>query len=179
MPTVRQSRSATFTYGFFEVFAYDASLADTEAVSDHIEQAIEEGVETRRSVGLAGGAAVLFMPEQYSNDVALAVVEYDAEPPLELGEADVCVEFDLDLPTGRLALEEPANEPVPVVTVSPGRYRLRWHGMGFGGLAAWRSAAEEDDGAEPDNPDHYRLELWPAVQPAPPFQHRGRPDTGT
>lgn len=179
MPSVKQRRSATFTYGFFEVFAYDASHADSEAVSADIEQAIEEGGDAERSAGLAGNAAVLFMPEQYSNDVALAVVEYDGEPPLDLDGVDVCVEFDLDLPSGRLVLEEPANEPVPVVDVTPGRYRLRWHGLGFDGLAAWRAVVEEDEDAEPANPDHYRLDLWPSSQPAPPVQHRGGPDTGT
>ncbi|MDP1846160.1 MAG: hypothetical protein Q8K79_00085 [Solirubrobacteraceae bacterium] len=178
MANVRQRRTATFTYGFFEVFAYDSSRAGTEAAGDDIQHAIEEGTRSRRSVGLAGDAAVLFMPEQYSGEVELEVVEYDAEPPLTLDEVDVCVEFDLNLPSGEIVLEEPANDPVPIANVTAGRYRLRWHGLGFDGLEARRSAAEDDEDA-PRNPDHYRLELWQTSQSAPPRQHRGGPNTGT
>jgi hypothetical protein len=111
-------------------------------------------------------------------DVHLQVVEYDAEPPLALDEVDVRVEFDLNLSSGAIVLEEPASDPVPIAIVTPGRYRLRWHGLGFDGLEAWRSAAEDDEDAS-RNPDHYRLELWQTSQSAPPRQHRGRPNTGT
>jgi hypothetical protein len=179
MANVVERWSDTFTYGFSEVFVYDASLAGTEAVTADIQQAIKEGLRAERSVGLAGNAAVLFMPEQYSNEVALEVVGYDAEPPLALDEVDVCVEFDLELRSGRLVFQEPANEALPVVDATPGRYRLRWYGMGFDGLPAWAEALEEDEDAHLPNPDHYRLELWAASEPAPPLQHRGGPGTGT
>lgn len=128
--------------------------------------------------GVGKIAVAIFMPERYSNDVSLEILEYDARPPLLPGDdIDTCVEFDLDLPSGKLGLEEPANEPVLVGEVAAGRYRLRWLGLGFDGLPAWRAAADLNEGeTQLSNPDHERLELWPVTTAALPVEHRRHPE---
>lgn len=171
----RRHPDATFTCDFGEVFAYDESHAESPDLADDIDHAIADGVASGRGCGTAGDVVVLFFPEKDSLDVTSRVVVHDAEPPLDLTDADVCVDFDLRLPTGRLAFEAPTNERVLIASVQAGRYRVRWSGTGFAELQASRA----DSGPAARNPDRYRLDLWPSLRPQPAVAHRTSPFLGT
>jgi hypothetical protein len=91
------------------------------------------------------------------NRVAVAVETAGAEPPLDLGAWDHVAECDLDLPSGRVAVDQCVGtvdgSVVARLSVPPGAYRVR---VCLGGIRDW---ADVPDGE--DAPERYQVLLWP------------------
>lgn len=87
------------------------------------------------------------------NLVGVAVEAASAEPPLDLGVWDHVAECDLELPSGRLAVDQCVGTVAARLSVPPGSYRVR---VCLGGIRDW---ADTPDGE--DAPERYQVSLWP------------------
>ena len=102
------------------------------------------------------------MPRQENFSAKLELRITRSSPPV-IETADHVVEFDLSS-TGRIRLEGSGGSGEVEVEVPGGHYRARLSGFDSD-AAAGRSYDESGDPA-----DHYRLELWPASERAPPTE---------
>jgi hypothetical protein len=87
------------------------------------------------------------------NLVAVAVEPVGAEPPLDLEAWDHVAECDLELPSGRFAVDRGVGTVAARLPVPPGTYRVR---VCLGGIRDW---ADVPDGE--DAPERYQVSLWP------------------
>ena len=121
-----------------------------------------EEIDYTRWIGQDGGRSVTFIApgaELFgSSDAPLRVELHDEEPSLE-ADAETVADFDLDVPTGRLALQASGGGELHVLDVPAGLWRARW--SGFGERAAVEMAYPHDVFTGSDHPDHYLLQLWP------------------
>ncbi len=92
---------------------------------------------------------VTFQP----NRVAVAVEAVDDEPPLDLSAWDHVAECDLELPSGRLAVDQCASGVAARLSVTPGSYRVR---VCLGDIRGWEDVPEGEDA-----PERYQVSLWP------------------
>ena len=153
-------------YDYHQLYLYDAARelsADGNDYLDALDAATREGL----TVGVASGIVDVLMPRQ-ENFAARLELGITQEPPPAIEDADHVVEFDL-ASSGRIRLEGSGGSGEVDIDVSPGRYRARLSGFDFERAAAW----SYDDTGHPA--DHYRLELWPVGESAPPAELRRWP----
>ena len=159
-----QSRTLTFAYDYNQLYLYDA---DRERPSDGNEylEPLGDANENGRSVGAASGVVDVLMPRLENFAASMELHVCSEAPPLR-DALDHVVEFDLALPSGRLALEGSGGSGVLETRVPSGTYRARLSGTDFAAATEW----QYDDPADP--PDRYWLELWPTDTAAPPAELR-------
>jgi hypothetical protein len=87
------------------------------------------------------------------NMVAVAVEAAAAEPSLDLEAWDHVAECDLELPSGRLAVDRCVGPVAARLCLPPGPYRVR---VCLGGLRDW---ADVPGGK--DAPERYQVSVWP------------------
>ena len=92
-----------------------------------------------------------------------AMAQRRGAPPADADSWDHVIEFDLDLPSGRLALLGPPEGAGAGIPVPSGLYRARFAGKQFQEAYDWESETAHQ-------PDAYRLQLWPREQPQPPAE---------
>jgi hypothetical protein len=121
-----------------------------EEVGPRIPEEVTDGELTSRVVVRPHLVVVVsFQP----NRVAVAVEVLDEEPPLDLGAWDHVAECDLELPSGRFAVDQCVGTVAARLSVPPGLYRVR---VCLGGIRDW---ADVPDGE--DAPERYQVALWP------------------
>jgi hypothetical protein len=156
-----------FAYDYNQLYLYDAARewsADDDAYLDALDAAKEAGL----SVGARSEIVDVLMPRQDNFRALMEVRLSDDEPPLR-DDADHIVEFDLPLPSGRLALEGSGGSGTQEITIRPGKYRARVTGTNFEAAAAWNY----DDAGNPS--DRYVLEMWPTTDERSPIELRRWP----
>lgn len=136
------------------LFAYDESYDWSSTEIDEIDFTRWIGQDSSRAVTFVAPGAELFG----SSDAPLRVELHDGEPPVE-GEAETVADFDLDVPSGRLALQASGGGELTVIDVPAGSWRARW--SGFGERAAVERAGPDGLLTASDRPDRYVLQLWP------------------
>ena len=143
-----------------QIYIYDPAtqLPDQDVTEgdDPLQRAMEDGYESRRFVGYAGGLIDVTTPSQY-NWKALMRIEVSQAPPESDAESwDHVVELPLPVPSGTLAFQA-SGGAAPVETHIPtGNYRARFSGRGY------IAGAGEIEGHET-----YRLQLWPSEETEP------------
>lgn len=127
--------------------------------------ALADGTDSERFVGVAGGIIDLMTPGQWNWETPMLIEVWEAEPPATDGDWDHEVDVDLDIPDGTLVFEASGGTGEVTTEVPAGRYRARVSGRGFTTLGA--------GGAEGD--DSYRLRLWPRSTDGEPELRRSWP----
>jgi hypothetical protein len=143
---VRQELSFAYDYG--QVYLYDAAAAE----SVDFLAALDDSVRTGLSIGVAGVLADLLMPLQWNFSAPLLLETCGGEPQLDLDDWEHTVEFELQVPSGRLKVDASGGTGQLEIEVPPAVYRARWAGRGFpppGDYVPGESSV-----------DQYRLQLW-------------------
>jgi hypothetical protein len=157
--------SFEFAYDYNQLYLYDAARSMD---GDEYLDALDAMTESRSTVGARSGLVDVLMPRQENFAATIEVRLVNEQPAVRDG-ADHVVEFDLQLPSGRLALEGSGGSGMEEVELPPGRYRARLTGEHFDTAVAWRY---EDRG----NPsDRYTLELWQMKNEQAPVELRRWP----
>jgi hypothetical protein len=139
-----------------QIYLYDAG-AGIDFPSNVVLDALNEALQSRRYVGVAGGVIDLLSPVQFNVNAPMRLELWAGEPSDDHANWDHVVDIDMDAPTGQLRFEASGGwEPI-AAQVPPGLYRARLAGRGYnysnpqgGGL------------------DGYRLQLWPRTTDADP-----------
>jgi hypothetical protein len=118
--------------------------AGTEAPVDWTNEDVDRHMKTAESV-------VVVCPV-VEDTVPVEIEVHENEPPYDADEWDHIVESSLQLPSGRLVIEEWPNRAVARFAVTSGCYRVRAF---FGNL---RSALSDEEPSQ----DFYKVVLWPA-----------------
>jgi hypothetical protein len=166
---IRSRTEQTFSWWHQGVFLYDRAYEWSEDAREYIEAASGEWLGQSVSGGVtyvSPGGAVFG-----SDDAPLTVEVHDTAPPPPAEDAESVGEFDLELPSGELVMEESGGGSTDDVLVLPkGEWRARWSGFG-------EAAAEALDGMEAgdgtDRPDRYLLQIWPRTRRAGVVRIRG------
>lgn len=106
--------------------------------------------DVRRRV-LTGPYSLVIQPER-DGTVPVTAEVHDADPRFDSAVWDHVAEASLHLPTGELVIREWGGANVAEFSLTPGWYRVRSLGGGFGTIDRY--------GLE--GGDHYLLVLWPA-----------------
>ena len=152
----------TFAYEYGQVYLHDAEYAFSEDYSEYLDS-LDEAKAADRSIGVLTGFVDILMPCRF-NEVPLTIELHDLSPAPELDGFDHVIEFDLNLPSGTLVLEESGGGGEVEATLPPAAYRVRWSGVGLDAAAAHQHLSEAG------GPDRYRLQAWPSAREAPPSE---------
>lgn len=134
----------------YDIFAdyFQFYLWDEEKGPDVLIDYTDEDVRRR----ITAAPFVVAIQPVRNMTVPVEVEVTGAPPALELDDWDHVAEASLELPSGRLEIQELAGTSIDVLPILPGTYRVRAY---FGGLNTLSY-----DGLEGD--DRYRIVLWPA-----------------
>lgn len=134
----------------YEIFAdyHQFYLMDAEEYPNAPEDWTDEDVQRRIK---ADKNIVVIQPERnMAVPVELEILDYP--PNVEFDEWQHIVEASLDLPSGKLLVEECLGEVKDIINLSSGTYRIRAY---YGNLDRLSF-----DGLEGD--DHYKIAIWQA-----------------
>lgn len=142
-----------------QIYIYDPAtqLPDQDAGEDDpLQRALEDGYESRRFVGYAGGLIDVLTPSQYNWTAPMRIEVSQAPPASDAESWDHVVELPLPVPSGTLVFQA-SGGAAPIETEIPaGGYRARFSGRGY------LAGAGEIEGHET-----YRLQLWPSEEAEP------------
>jgi len=154
-------KTLTVAYDYNQLYLYDAAHEVSADGNDYID-ALDAATRAGQTIGAASGVVDVLMPRQENFSAKLELSVTQSAPPV-IETADHVVEFDL-LSSGQIRLEGSGGSGEFEIDLSPGHYRARLSGFDFESAAAW----SYDDTGYPA--DHYRLELWPVSEAAPPTE---------
>jgi hypothetical protein len=143
-----------------QIYIYDPATQlpahDATEDDDPLQRALEDGNESRRFVGYAGGLIDVLTPSQFNWKAPMRIEVSHAPPESDVESWDHVVELPLPVPSGRLVFQA-SGGAAPIETEIPaGSYRARFSGRGY------VAGAGEIEGHET-----YRLQLWPSEQTEP------------
>ena len=143
-----------------QIYIYDPAtqLPDQDATEDDdpLQRAMEDGYESGRFVGHAGGLIDVITPSQYNWKATMRIEVSQSPPDSDAESWDHVVELPLPVPSGRL-LFQASGGAAPIETKIPtGNYRARFSGRGY------VAGAGEIEGHET-----YRLQLWLSEETEP------------
>ena len=133
-----------------EVYAWRAMLSiedDAEQTGDGISN------EPAQPFGLSEHG--LWFSTAREAVVPLLVEFHASQPPLPGPESDMVLEATVESPSGRLSMIFPEDELQMVVFAV---------GSGFHNIRVWGAHVDDADPLEDAGPDHYGLQLWPAME---------------
>ena len=171
------SMSLTVVADYGQIYIYDVARLDSErrrqffadrekdVYGDALQDALADGVKSRRFVGTSRGLIDLMTPGQYNFKTPMLVEVRQHEPGDDRQEWDHEVDLDLDIPSGVLLFEGSGGSGIQRIKVPPGRYRARVSGRGFVALG-FRGA---------NGNDSYRLRLWPRQEDTEPVLRKSWP----
>lgn len=152
-----------FTYAYFCTRFGDEAIFKSIARQYDGSQ-WESPIETGQTLAVRDGIAHFHFVRNDCAEIPLDVIVTRSAPELNLDAWDHVVEFDLDLPTGRLQFQLMGeSRSIYVPGLPPDQYRARWSGTGL-------AAAQLDDWDDAAENDAYCLELWPRTHPSPPVE---------
>jgi TonB family protein len=164
------SMPLTVVADYGQIYIYDSARLDNErrrqffadrerdVYGDALQDALADGVKSRRFVGTSRGLIDLMTPGQYNFKTPMLVEVRQHEPGDDRQEWDHEVDLDLDIPSGVLLFEGSGGSGIQRIKVPPGRYRARVSGRGFVALGF----------AGANGNDSYRLRLWPRQEDTEP-----------
>jgi TonB family protein len=164
------SMPLTVVADYGQIYIYDSARLDSErrrqffadkerdVYGDALQDALADGVKSRRFVGTSRGLIDLITPGQYNFKTPMLVEVRLHEPGDDRQEWDHEVDLDLDIPSGVLLFEGSGGSGIQRIKVPPGRYRARVSGRGFAALGF----------AGANGNDSYRLQLWPRQEDTEP-----------
>jgi TonB family protein len=171
------SMSLTVVADYGQIYIYDSARLDSErrrqffadrerdVYGDALQDALADGIKSRRFVGASRGLIDLMTPGQYNFKTPMLVEVRQHEPGDDRQEWDHEVDLDLDIPSGVLLFEGSGGSGIQRIKVPPGRYRARVSGRGFVALGF----------AGANGNDSYRLRLWPRQEDTEPVLHKSWP----
>jgi TonB family protein len=171
------SMSLTVVADYGQIYIYDSARLDSErrrqffadkerdVYGDALEDALADGINSRRYVGTSRGLIDLMTPGQYNFKTPMLVEVRQHEPGDDRQEWDHEVDLDLDIPSGVLLFEGSGGSGIQRIKVPPGRYRARVSGGGFVALGF----------AGANGNDSYRLRLWPRQEDTEPVLRKSWP----
>jgi TonB family protein len=164
------SMSLTVVADYGQIYIYDSARLDSErrrqffadrernVFGDALQDALADGIKSRRFVGTSRGLIDLMTPGQYNFKTPMLVEVRQHEPGDDRQEWDHEVDLDLDIPSGVLLFEGSGGSGIKRIKVPPGLYRARVSGRGF--VARGFAGASGNDS--------YRLRLWPRQEDTEP-----------
>jgi TonB family protein len=171
------SMSLTVVADYSQIYIYDSARLDSErrrqffadrekdVYGDALQDALADGIKSRRFVGTSRGLIDLMTPGQYNFKTPMLVEVRQHEPGDDRQEWDHEVDLDLDIPSGVLLFEGSGGSGIQRIKVPPGRYRARVSGRGFVALGF----------AGANGNDSYRLRLWPRQEDTEPVLRKSWP----
>jgi TonB family protein len=180
MPEIAGSEgtmSLTVVADYGQIYIYDSARLDSErrrqffadrerdVYGDALQEALADGIKSRRFVGTSRGLIDLMTPGQYNFKTPMLVEVRQHEPGDDRQEWDHEVDLDLDIPSGVLLFEGSGGSGIQRIKVPPGRYRTRVSGRGFVALGF----------AGANGNDSYRLRLWPRQEDTEPVLRKSWP----
>ena len=151
----------TFSYDYWQFYLYDAAAVFSPERREFVEsvKASQHGL----AICIVGPLVNLPMATQYNFKAPIEIVVAEKAPAADADFWDHIIEFDLDLPSGRLMIDEPTPVGNDGIALPAGLYRARFAGKHLQEAYDWESDSE-------NQPDAYRLQLWPREQPQPPAE---------
>jgi hypothetical protein len=164
-PTPVLERDLVVAADYGQIYIYTAAMEFPTDDGNPYNDALDDGSDSGRFVGVVPGLIDLMTPGQWNFETPMRLEVWTAEPPDDRDAWDHEVDVDLDVPDGELVFEASGGGTPHPTRIPPGSYRVRVSGTGFTELGF--------AGAEGD--DSYRLRLWPRDDDTAPMLRKRWP----